>query len=334
MSEAQAIADDAAKLEGLMGGDTPPSNDPEPTGNEGNNDNNDNTNEEGNKKPNASDKPPGYDPVDLDGLPDEIKGQIQERMNYLYKQAKSGQENTNELQRHNQDLANALDNAVQRLGDLEKNVGTINERTVKEEYDREMDVLRGKLKDARDTGDDEQADKIQLLINEKLVEAQVATKLKEKEVSEETKQDVASSPALSQEDSNYIEGLRRGVDGIDRPYMGRDKELTAKAQTYGAKTADAYFMKYGSEMPIRMLFPLIDKYMQGDGQANSAPSVLSSEGSNLTQNRQGAKLSEEQKRTMSRLGVSEDEASKRAANIATASRVSIEDFRKNKGKRS
>jgi hypothetical protein len=97
----------------------------------------------------VSNKPAGYEPVDLDGIPDDKAKAVNDRLNYLYKQAKDGQKSERELR----ELKNIASQQSALIEELRSNVGqVVNHIRGEQTADMEAD-LESKMEKAFEAGD-------------------------------------------------------------------------------------------------------------------------------------------------------------------------------------
>lgn len=91
-------------------------------------------------------KPDGYEPVDLSDLPPEKQKEIENRVNYLYRQVKDNSRTVHEYRSLAQQQAQAIDDLMNGMG---KVVDHLETRTV----DENIAILQQKMNDAFEAGD-------------------------------------------------------------------------------------------------------------------------------------------------------------------------------------
>jgi hypothetical protein len=114
-------------------------------------------------------KPAGYDPVDLSDLPPEKAQQVEERINYLYRQVKDTGKNIREYR-------SIAEQQAQLIEDLRNGVGMVVDHLENKTFQENEATLRQKMENAFEAGDlkgyHEAQDKLQDLKLQKLTKPQ------------------------------------------------------------------------------------------------------------------------------------------------------------------
>lgn len=272
-------------------------------------------------------KPKGYNRVDVDNP------EVQDRINYLYKQVKSSDETNKVIRTEYGKIADALAIANQQIESLTS-------RQVKQDDSDALQHIRNEMKRFRELGDDEQADKY----NEMLIDLKATQKLKEHEALQRKsyleaqqqylQQQQQQAPKFSKEEVDYATSLRDEKDETGtplRPWMQADNKDLRLAQTLAADLV-ADREKKGEPVVLKDVFAELDRIMfekhgiKSKKPTPKQPEVLS--GLNLTAPTKNVpiKLSDAEKFAARKLNVSTEQYAKSKMMAEKYSRVSIDDL--------
>lgn len=251
---------------------------------------------------------------------------VKERIDDLYKQVKKSDERNQTLIEHQRGLEEALEKATEALDKLTN-------KQVRDEQEDVLKDIKAQIKQARADGDEDKIDEL----TERLIDFKAEQKLAKKEPLKVTKKEAPKAP-YTMEEAAFIGMLAQETDpetgDYVRPWMHQNHPDHRKSVEIGGEIAREYDRK-GKQLSIQHLMRELEKRMTGDDEGGSDggsrkpqahSSVLS--GGDLTLHRKNNKLelSEDQRYVAKRLGLTDEQLTKRTALIAKARSVSINDF--------
>lgn len=256
-------------------------------------------------------KPRGYDPVDLEALPPEIKRNVKDRIDYLFKNMRRSDE-------ENKRLSSTLEQVVEKLE-------AINQREHESTLKTAERDLTERIKDAALNEDHEKVAKLTAEL------AKLHLKPKPDEVKQPIKQVQQQASEYTEDDYEYVAYLAEAGDGKQRPWLSSaNTELFDRAQLVSARLKSDYSAKTGKSMPVALMMAELDKAMTKSMPPVRGGAVSGSMNANLTRNSNAAKLTDEEVRIFGRLNIKDDQAKRFAKNRALIGRAqnvySIEDF--------
>lgn len=156
-----------------------------------------------------SDKPAGYDPVDLSDLPEDKRQAVEDRIKYMYGQVKGNERALKEFREY-KDIAAEQARIIE---ELQNGMGSVVEHLHTQEYAETESQIKAQMRQAHETGDTDAF----IELNEKLSELKLEKKLQEKEKKTAPAQKSAtpntnSQSAISAEESSVIESWQQERD--------------------------------------------------------------------------------------------------------------------------
>lgn len=271
-----------------------------------------------------TERPKGYDSVDLDGLPDEIKTPLKERLDYLYKQTKTTDEKNKILIDHNRKLDQAIDYLLKQ-----EEARGHKEQVV--EYDVAKQQIIDSIQEARDFGDSSKEE--QLRWQYQRLEAWKETQDNLIVQAKQVKQQPVQQSPFSPEEIGYVSRLAKEEDesgNVLRPWLTKGDPNFDRATKYAKDIAED-LTKQGKEVTIERIIPRLDKYMSAKSTGGLS-AVLPGNSGNLTPpgNNKTIKLSEGQRYSAKKLGIdlksSGVDIEGQMAKLSKVSRVRLEDI--------
>lgn len=261
-------------------------------------------------------KPKGYDPVDLNSLPPEMRGPVRDRINHLYKQTKRTDEKNQLLARQNEELSRTLNEVLDKFEKIESKESSKAIADAKE-------ALIERYQQAA-LNEDHRA---MATISAEIAKLDMQP-VKEKQ---EVRQPVKQAVPYSEDDIAYVEDLASGADGKQRPWLSSSNfELYRKAQEEGARITREYISANGRQPSIGKLMMELDKTMTRlvNPQPIKGGGISGNSNADLTKNKTAPKLTDKDREIFNKLGVAPKYYEKNQNLLARAKSriVSIEDF--------
>lgn len=256
---------------------------------------------------------------------------VQKRVNNLYKQVKSLEEKDKIWRKELQKQAEANEKLLQWKDEFEKG------RAVEKE-DREITLLRNRIRQARELGNEDEVDKltealIDLKTEQKLTKAQ--QKAYEEALHRQREAEAQQTTTnFRREDVEYMEKLRgEKADGETlRPWLHADDKDFELAQRVAAGIADDIIRK-GEELTLEKVMETLDDTMftrrGGDPRSKAKggqAAVLSSRGTTTPPRQSQVRLTNEQRHMAGKLGIPVERYAKYVTIAQQANHVSIDDL--------
>lgn len=186
-------------------------------------------------------KPSGYHPVDLEGLPDDIRKPIEDRLKYMYKQIKDNE-------RYLNDYRSVAKQQSQAIDDLTNGVGRVVDHLQTRSSQETESQVRKDMREAFEAGDNDRY----LEMQEKLLDIK-AQKLQPKQQVQQPRQpsnarEMAQEAGLGADDERLIGAWQDETDERGKPLrpwartadMQRPDPDFVKAQVVAAQVWDEY----------------------------------------------------------------------------------------------
>lgn len=234
----------------------------------------------------ARDKPPGYDPVDLDDLPEDKKRAVSDRFSYLYGQVKGNERTLN-------DFRNIAAEQARQIEELTKGFGAVAEHLHTQEFAETEAELLTQMKDAHETGDTA----AYIAAQDKLLDLKAEKKLQEREKKnapapkKDENNNTQNQPAITPDESRVLESWQQERDAngelirpwaFDRSGNGTDPEYITALQEANVIFNSPKYKHLSIEKKLEMM-----DVRQGVKKSTSSQNVM---GGGFTTNNRGAKV--------------------------------------------
>lgn len=152
-----------------------------------------------------SNKPAGYDPVDLSGLPEELRAPLEDRFKYLYTQVKTNEREKNRLDRTLNEFRGVAASQSQKIEELMGGFGQVVSHLETKTFNDTESTLKQQLRAAFDAGDNDKYFELQEKLDDIRLEKKFSA-INKKEAPKQERQaiSVQEESGIAPEDQRVI----------------------------------------------------------------------------------------------------------------------------------
>lgn len=230
------------------------------------------------------DKPIGYDPVDLTGLPPEKAKEIEDRIGYIYRQAKTNEKSVREYRQLAADQSALID-------ELRQNVGQVVGHIQSEKAAEKVSELEAKVQAAFESGDIKAFTKAQTDLIAHYAKQPQKEEVRQNQPAQNARQlaqEAQQAGELTPQDAQYMEAWASETDERGEPLrpwtVNPDPRFPDPDFVKAAMIADQFYQK-NPGATIKQVTDFVDQKM---GVKRTASQTVM--GGNLTMPRKSARV--------------------------------------------